>query len=72
MTAKPSKLMEVLMAHGLADRPGLLGEILAAQLIDAMERPETARKLAEYASSEGAQNLVKANKKRRKAPTVDV
>jgi hypothetical protein len=68
-----SKLMEVLAAHGLADRPGLLGEILAAQLIDAMERPESIAKLAQFANSEGAQALVRARKKkRRKAPTVDV
>jgi hypothetical protein len=71
MTAKPSKLMEVLAAHGLADRPGLLGEIIAAQLIDAMEHPETAKQLADFARSEGAQHLVKTNKKRRKA-TVSV
>jgi len=69
MRKKGSKLMEVLVAN---DAAHLLGDILAAQLIDAMEHPDSTKALAEFVNSERAQYLVRTKRRSRRVKPVNV
>lgn len=70
---QPSNVMEVLAAYGLADNARLVGELLAAEFIDAIEHPEQIMELAQFANSEAGRRLARRSRKRqRKKATVDV
>jgi hypothetical protein len=64
-------LMKLLEEKGLTH---LLGEIMAAEMIDAIDNPKTARTLAEFANSPAAATLRKGKQdhKRTKKPTISV
>jgi hypothetical protein len=64
-----SKLMEVLTAAGATH---LLGEIIAAEIIDAMEHPEATKELADFVNSPAAKHLVKARKRWKKEKPIPV
>ena len=66
---KKSALMEVLVANNATH---LLGEIVAAELIDAMEHPDRTKALAEFVNSEEAQSLVRTKRRQRRAKPVNV
>jgi hypothetical protein len=62
--------MKLLEEKGLAH---LLGEIAAAEVIDAIENPKLAQMLAEFANSPAAAILRKQrHRKRTKKPTVSI
>jgi hypothetical protein len=64
-------LMKLLEKNGLTH---LLGEIVAAEMIDAIENPKGAQALAEFASSPAAARLRKRKqgRKRTKKQTISV
>jgi hypothetical protein len=56
--------MEVLEKHGVAH---LLGEIIAAELVDAIDHPVTSRELADFAQSPAGKRLRKRRARNRTA-----